>query len=51
MNLRQENKCFYCKAQGHRAFECPAKAQAALRAQIKVIDGEEQADGQGKANP
>jgi hypothetical protein len=35
--LRNENKCYYCKAEGHKATECPATARTA--AQAKTIDG------------
>ena len=45
--LFEGNKCFYCKAEGHKAANCPVKFQAI----VKAIDEETQEDGQGKANP
>jgi hypothetical protein len=45
--LRDRNKCFYYKAEGHRAFECLAKTRTSL----KVIEEEAPAGGQGKVNP
>jgi len=45
--LFEGNKCFYCKAEGHRAIECPVKAQST---QVKVIE-EETSEDPGKGNP
>ena len=45
--LRDGNKCFYCKTEGHKAIECPAKSRTTL----KVIEEDQILDGQGKANP
>jgi hypothetical protein len=49
--LRNENKCFYCRANGHRAFECPAKTRTTLSTAVNKIEEEAIEDSQGKANP
>ena len=47
--LFEGNKCFYCKAEGHKAIECPVKGRST---QVKVIEEEtETFEDPGKGNP
>ena len=45
--LQAENKCFYCKREGHRALECPAKVRTKLTTVNLVSTIPDQVD-QGK---
>ncbi len=36
--LQKEGRCFYCKGEGHRAFECKKKQQDQARVEIKAIE-------------
>jgi hypothetical protein len=50
--LVQENKCFYCKQEGHRAFECPKKEQPKNRpTEIKVVEVPTEEPESGKDLP
>ncbi len=50
--LLQENKCFYCKQEGHRAFECPKKEQPKNRpTEIKAVEVPTEEPESGKDLP
>ena len=51
--LCQEGKCFYCKEQGHRAFECEKKKQDTFRRlnSIKVVESGPEQTETGKDLP
>jgi hypothetical protein len=53
--LQDENKCYYCKKEGHRFFECPARARANKLTTVNLVStGSDKGDkeaGQGKVAP
>jgi hypothetical protein len=48
--LQAENKCYYCKKEGYRFFECPVKARTKLTT-VNIVSTEAEEEGQGKESP
>jgi hypothetical protein len=48
--LQAKNKCYYCKKEGYRFFECPVKACTKSTA-VNIVNTEAEEEGQGKESP